>query len=102
MIASLVCLYTLGGKTDELFAIWVLTSTCLMIASTIHYFGKMAILKCVKDRKDAAAKKNEIEIISNPIPKVTNVEMTNLNFHGNKKDLHSPAYDISKAESEEK
>ncbi len=73
-----------------------------MIASTIHYFGKMAILKCVKDRKDAAAKKNKIEIISDPVPKVTNVEMTNLNFHNNKKDLHSPAYDISQAESDGK
>lgn len=85
--ASFACLYTLTGKKNNLFAIWVLTSACLFLASTIYYFGKMAIVKCVKDKKDADAKKHETEIVSNPAVKNTNVELANLNFHGNKNDL---------------
>jgi hypothetical protein len=86
--ASLACLYTLNDKRESLFAIWVLTSACLFLAATIYFFGKLAILKCIQHRKDADAKKNEIEILSDPVPKQKNVEMTNLNFHGDKKDLH--------------
>lgn len=102
--ASLACLYTLAGKKDSLFAIWVLTSACLFLASTIYFFGKLAIMKCVNDKKDADAKKNEIEILSDPVAKHSNVEMTNLNFHGNKQDLHVVAVrdDISQNSAEGK